>query len=164
MTIPELRLGTNYLNTRLELIRKQSWYARITALRNRRWKGEGLPPGIDFEPLKEFWETAPELYRRLADITKDGFAFPEVVKGEEEIRNTVCPISNEANFLTRSAQLTDLNDLIHICQGLPMGFNKFEPEDWPRIQFQFPSLSNVHMTGTYEVCSLRSIDKSLTLS
>jgi hypothetical protein len=48
-------------------------------------------------------------------------------------------------------QLERLNDLVRICQNLPIGFNRFEPEDWPVITLDFPRMQGKSLPEGFEV-------------
>lgn len=48
-------------------------------------------------------------------------------------------------------QLRDLNDFVRICRNLPIGFDRFEPSDWPVISVEIPNLRGVSTERKLEV-------------
>jgi hypothetical protein len=89
---PTLRIGTHYLNQRLDELRRGDWVPKVEALTKGQWRSDiKLPDGFSLQEFKANWvDHLPfETLETLRKVTNPSFQFTPTVTGMDNIRTTV---------------------------------------------------------------------------
>ncbi|KAG8832758.1 hypothetical protein FRC17_000721 [Serendipita sp. 399] len=138
-----LEFNAEYLMRGVDRIREQSWSSKIEYIKSLQWDRLELPGNFPVEELRSRWSKFPSsvLIGALERVSSPTFGVYSPVRGKDAIRQT----------------LSDINSIVRLCRILPVGYDHFDPGDWPHLSIEFESLTSEPIRSTYQFIDIPGV-------